>query len=99
MISKQKEIFNKLADERLEELTKLDKKVNPDDLICKYKGPNADAKFNEFDNALDLLDKIREGGISIADAKNNQAEFKSDLSEIKKVNKKHRTKEQKKHIV
>ena len=29
LISKQKEIFNKLVDERFEEKTKLDKKVNP----------------------------------------------------------------------
>ena len=32
-ISKQKEIFNKLVDERLEKITDLDKKVNRDDLI------------------------------------------------------------------
>ena len=72
MISKQKEIFNKLADQRLEEITKLDKNVNPDDLIYKYKGPTADVKFNEFDSALNLIDKIREGEISLADAKNDQ---------------------------
>ena len=30
-ISKQKEIFNKLVNERLEEITKLDKNVNSDD--------------------------------------------------------------------
>ena len=61
MILKQKEIFNKLADERLEEITKLDEKVNPDGLIYKCKSPTADAKFDEFDNALNLLDKTREG--------------------------------------
>ena len=38
LISKQKEIFNKLADERLDEITELDKKVNLDNLIYKYKG-------------------------------------------------------------
>ena len=32
-------MFNKLADERLEEITKLDKKVNPYDLICNIKVP------------------------------------------------------------
>ena len=36
---KQKRIFNKTANERLEEITKLDKKVNPGDLIYKFKGP------------------------------------------------------------
>ena len=92
MISKQKEIFNKLEDEKLDEATKLDKKVNPDYLIHEYTGPTADAKLNEFDNAINLLDKTKEGEISLPDAKNDQAEFKSSLSEIKEVNKKYRTK-------
>ena len=34
-ISKQKEIFNELVDERLEKITNLDKKVNSDDLIYR----------------------------------------------------------------
>ena len=51
----------------LEEITKLDKKVNPDDLIYRYKGFTADAQFNEFDNAFNLLDKIKNGKISLAD--------------------------------
>ena len=37
LISKQKEIFNKLVDERLEKITDIDKKVNSDDLIYRYK--------------------------------------------------------------
>ena len=57
-ISKQKEIFNELVDERLEKITDLDKKVNSDDLICRYKGNTADVKFDKFDNALDIVDKI-----------------------------------------
>ena len=59
------------------------KKVISDYLIYKYKGPIADAEFNKYDNALNLLVKIREGETSLADAKNDQAEFKSNLSEIK----------------
>ena len=48
LISKQKEIFNELVDERLEKITDLDKKVNSDDLIYRYKGNTADVKFNEL---------------------------------------------------
>ena len=95
LILKQKEIFNKPADEWLEEISSLDKKVNPDNFIYKYKGPTADAKFDEFDNALNLVDKIRKSAISLADAKNNQIISKSSLGEIKKVNKKHGSEEQK----
>ena len=82
-ISKQKEIFNELVDERHEKITDLDKKVNNDDLIYRYKGNTADVKF---DNDLTLLNKIKDGKISLTDAKNNQKEFKEDLGEIKKGN-------------
>ena len=57
------------------------------------------AKFNEFANAFGLLDKIRDGKISLTDARNDQAEFKSNVSEIKKGDKKHRSKEQKIHCI
>ena len=84
MISKQKEIFNGLVDERLEKITDLDKKVNSDDLIYRYKGNTADVKFNEFDNALDIIDKIRDGKTDLANVKNNQEKLKYYLGEIKK---------------
>ena len=58
---KKKKKSNKLADERLEKVTGLDKKVNPKNLICKYKYPAADVNFDEFDNAFNHLDKIKEG--------------------------------------
>ena len=85
-------IFNELADERLKKITALDKKVNRDDLICEYKGNTADAEFDQFDNALDLIDKIRNGKISLTNVKNNQEDFKSNLGEIKKGDKKKRAK-------
>ena len=94
-ILKQKEIFNELVDERLEKITDLHKKVNNDDLIYRYKGNIADVKFYKFDNALDIIDKIRDGKIDLADVKNNQEKFKSYLGEIKKGNKNHRSKVQK----
>ena len=94
-ILKQKEIFNEIVDKRLEKITNLDKKANSDDLISRYKGDIADAKFDKFDNVLDFIDNIRHGKIDLADIKNNQEKFKSYLGEIKKGNKKHRSKVQK----
>ena len=82
-ISKQKEIFNELVDERLEKIIDLDERVNSNDLIYRYKGKNVDAKFDEFDNALDIINKIRDGKTDLA----NQQKFKSFLGEIKKGNK------------
>ena len=78
-ILKQKEKFDKLVDERLEEITESDKKVNPNNLIYRHTSPTADIKFDRFDNVLNILDKIREGEVSLADAKDSQIEFKLNL--------------------
>ena len=68
---KKKEIFNELVEERLEKITDLDKRVNSDDLIYRYKGNTPDLNFDEFDNALALLDKIWDVKINLTDVKNN----------------------------
>ena len=62
-------------DERLEKITDLDKKVNSDDLIYRYKGNTPDLNFDEFDNALALINKTWDGKISLTDVKNNQEKF------------------------
>ena len=93
-ISKQKEIFNELVDERYEKITDLYEKVNSNDLIYRYKGNTADAKFGGFDNTLDIINKIRDGKTDLPDVKNNQHKFKSFLREIRKGNNKHKSKEQ-----
>ena len=63
-------------------------------LMYRYKSRTADAKFDKFDNALDILDKLRNGKTSLTDVKDNQAKFKSNLGEVKKTHK-GRTKKQK----
>ena len=87
-ISKQKEIFNKLVDERTEKITDLDKRVNSNNLMYRCKGNTADLNFNDFDNASDIINKIRDGKIDLANVKNNQEKFKSLLSRTKKGSKK-----------
>ena len=60
----------------------MDENDNPDDLIYRYKGSTANAKFIEFDNGFNLLDKVRESEPSLPDIKKDQAELKSNVSEI-----------------
>ena len=95
-ISKQEEIFNKLVDERLEKITDLDKKVNRDDLIYRYKGRLTDTKFDEFDNVIGIINKIQDVKKDLTKVKNNQQDFKLYLGETKKGAKK--SKEQKNTI-
>ena len=88
LISKQKEIFNELVDERLKEITELDKKFNYDDLIYKYKSNTKDVEFNQFGNTFSLLNKIRDGKISLTNAKKDQEKFEKDFRETKRGNSK-----------
>ena len=52
--------------------------------MYRYKGNTADAKLDAFGNAFIILDKIRDGKISLTDAKNDQVEFESNLGDIEK---------------
>ena len=63
--------------------------------MYRHKGNIADARFDKFDNALDIIDNIQDGKIDLVHVKNNQEKFKSYLGQIKKGNKKHRSKVQK----
>ena len=55
-------------------------------MIYKSKGNTEDVESNQFDNAFSLLDKIRDGKISLTDAKNDQEDFGRNLREIEKTN-------------
>ena len=57
----------------MKKITDLDKKVNRDDLIYRYKGKFANTKLDEFDNALGIINKIRDG--------------KKDLAGVEKIKK------------
>ena len=66
-----------------------------DKLIFKYNGKTPDENFNKFGNVLVLINKIRNGGISLNDAIDEQAKIKSDMGETKRVQKRHFSKENK----
>ena len=52
--------------------------------MYRYKGNTADAKLDAFSNAFIILDKIRDGKVSLTDAKSDQVEFESNLGDMKK---------------
>ena len=77
-------MFNELADQRLNKVNELHKKVNLDDLVYKDKCKSPDEKFDKYDNALDFINKIRNGDVKLLETKNDQAIVKSYLGKIKK---------------
>ena len=87
MVLKEKETYNKLTEESFKKINNLGKKVDLDKFIFKYKGKTPDQDFSKFDNALDLIDKIRNSQISLNEAIYEQTKLKSDMGGIKKVQK------------
>ena len=57
----------------------MDKSVDTNKLVFKYKSNTADKDFSKFDNALDLINKITDGEISLNEAKDEQAKLKSSM--------------------
>ena len=91
-ILRQKEIYNELTKEKKTEIKNLDNSVDRDKLIYNYKGNTSDADFSEYYVAIDLINKIKDGDVSLKQAINDQYEFKSKLGEIKKGNAKRKSK-------
>ena len=85
IVIKEKEIYNKLTEKSFDKINKLDKSVDTNKLVFKYRDNTADQDFSKFDNALDLINKIRDGEISLNEAKNVQAKLKSSMGGITKV--------------
>ena len=51
---------------------KKDERVDSKNLIYRHKNNTDDINFNAFDNALDIVNRIRDGKKDLADVKNNQ---------------------------
>ena len=75
IVLKEKKIYNKLTEESFEKINNLNKKVDIDKLVFRYKGNTPDEDFSKFDNALDFINKIRNGEISLNEAKNEQTKL------------------------
>ena len=80
-----------MTEEKKTEIKNLDNSVDRDKLIYKYKGNTSDADFSEYYGAIDLINKIKDGDVSLKQAINDQYELKSKLEEIKKGNPKRKS--------
>ena len=93
-ILRQKELYNELTEEKKTEIENLDNRVDrdKDKLKYKYKRNTSDVDFNEYNSAIDLINKIKDGDISFKKAVSDQYDLKSKLGEIKKGNPKRKSK-------
>ena len=72
-------MLNKIVEEIFDKLLQLNEKNNFNDLIyhCKTK-QRSGKSFNDFDNAICMLEKIRGGKMALGEVR----KIKSDLNQI-----------------
>ena len=77
-----KNIFNDHVEKRYSAFTDLEKRINPDNLIYKYK--NEEISPKNFRNLIELFKDLREVTINPNEVLKDQINFKSNLGEIKR---------------
>ena len=70
--SKQKEIFEELANRKMEEIRDLSKQIDFNNLIYHYKSENVPKIFLCFKGPIKIFKNIKEGNITLKNQKNNK---------------------------
>ena len=87
--------INEIVEEKSYEFRNLKEKINPDNLIYKYKTEGRSLKdFSVYQNLIDLFINLRGGNLNPRETLKNQIYFKSDLGEIKRENSKSKPEDQ-----
>ena len=82
---KNKKIFNRLLEERPPEFRNLEKRINSDNLIQKYKTEERIPKdFRNYQNQIRLFTNLRHDNINPTEVLKYEINFKSDLGKVKK---------------
>ena len=88
----QKESYNKLFDEKLDEIQELSRKLDYKNLDYNFTTKaSGSINFSKFKGPFSIFKKIRGGEISIKLAEEDQESFKREFSHIKSGNPKHKS--------
>ena len=87
MISKEREIFKNVYNERLDKIEELTKKINFDNLKYSTERDDMETDFSAEDDPITFLNNIKTNKITIKEAKASQEDFNKYQKMIWKGNK------------
>ena len=87
LISKEREIFKDIYNKRLDKIEELNNKIDYDNLIYVVERSGVEYNFNKVKHPTNLLNDIKEGKISIEEAKEKQKDCYNYLNMIRTGNK------------
>ena len=87
LISKEREIFKDIYNKRLDKIEELNNKIDYDNLKYVAERSGVEYNFNEIKDPITFLNDIKEGKISLEEAKEKQKDYHSYLNTIQRGNK------------
>ena len=87
LVSKEREIFKDIYNDRLEQIEPFDNDIDYNNLSYEFIKSGNKYKFDGFEDPLEFLNNIKNGKISVQEAKNIQKEYNKKLNLIRRGNK------------
>ena len=79
-----KDIYNKILEERIEKILEMSKNMNYGNLVYDFKGPTPSTTFVQFEGPMHTYDKLKNVDKTLQQVEQDQKHFKKDLNEIRK---------------
>ena len=89
-----KEIYDKILEERMDEIIEMSDKIDFNNLTYNFKGQTNSIKFDKFEGPMDIYDNIKNGNTTLQQVEKQQKDFKKELNEITSGNPKHKSNNQ-----
>ena len=88
------EFYDKILEERMDEILKMRDKIDFDRLIHNFKGSPSSINFAKFGGPMYIYGHIRNGDTTLQQVEKQQKDFKKELNEIISGNQKHKSNNQ-----
>ena len=87
LVSKERETFKDIYNDRIEQIERFDNNIDYNNLSYEFIKSGNKYKFDGFEYPLEFLNNIKNGKISVQEAKNIQKEYTNKLNLIRRGNK------------
>ena len=86
-----KEIYDKILEERMDEILEMSNKIDYGQLIYNFKGPTRPINIGKFGGPIYIYNHMENGDTTLQQVEKQQKDFKKELNEITSGNPKHKS--------
>ena len=77
-----KEIYDKILNERMDEIIELSREINFNNLIYHFKGSSISTSFTVFGGRMDVYNQLKNGYKTLSQVGEDHRKFRSELGQI-----------------